>query len=77
MRSMAERDAPLSLPIHTLNKFGLQHCFYLGNPEHDEALLRVALQDETSNLNGVQGARVHAKYRLDYRDDLGYRVRKD
>ena len=54
-----------------------QHCFYLGNPEHDEAILRVALQDEAGNLQGVQGARIHAKYLLDYRADLGYRVRKD
>lgn len=71
------QDAPLPLPIDTLNKFGLQHCFYLGSPEHDEAILRVALQDETGTLQGVQGARLHAKYRLDYRADLGYRVRKD
>lgn len=71
------QDAPLPLPIETLRKFGLQHCFYLGNPEHDEAILRVALQDESGNLHGVQGARGHAKYRLDYRDDLGYRVLKD
>lgn len=71
------QDAPLPLPIDTLNKFGFQHCFYLGNPEHDEAILRVALQDEAGNLQGVQGARIHAKYLLDYRADLGYRVRKD
>jgi CRISPR-associated endonuclease/helicase Cas3 len=74
--AVREWDAPLPLPIDTLNKFGFQHCFYLGSPEHDEAILRVALQDETGNLFGVQGARIHAKYRLDYRDDLGYQVLK-
>lgn len=75
--AVREHDAPQPLPITTLSKFGLQHCFYLGNPEHGEAILRVALQDESGNLHGVQGMRVHAKYLLDYRDDLGYRVLKN
>lgn len=71
------QDAPLKLSIDTLSKFGFQHCFYLGNPEQDEAILRVALVDETGSLQGVQGARVHEKHLLDYRDDLGYRVIKN
>jgi len=72
-------DAPLPLPRDTLEKFYLQHCFYLGDPNwtDDESLLRVALVDETGALQGVQGARLHDKYSLDYRDDLGYRVIKD
>ena len=71
------QDAPLQLPIDTLTKFGLQHCFYLGNPMHEEAVLRVALVDEIGSLQGVQGAPLHHKYRLEYRGDLGYRAIKD
>lgn len=71
------QDAPERLPIDTLNKFGLQHCFYLGDPAHDEAVLRVALVNETGALHGLQGATVHQKHTLEYRDDLGYRVIKE
>ncbi|CAG8864051.1 CRISPR-associated helicase Cas3' [Pseudomonas fluorescens] len=72
--SVRIQDAPLQLPIEILTKFGLQHCFYLGNPEQNEALLRLALVEKTGSLHGLQGARVHEKHALDYRDDLGYRV---
>ncbi|MBI9083339.1 MAG: CRISPR-associated helicase Cas3' [Desulfobacterales bacterium] len=71
------QDAPRQLPVDTLKKFGLHHCFYLGNPVHDEAILRVALVDESGRLRGLQGAPLHDKYALDYRYDLGYRVIKD
>lgn len=71
------QDAPASLPVDTLSKFALQHCFYLGDPARDEALLRVALVDEAGELRGLQGAQAHHKYTLEYRDDLGYRVIKE
>ena len=71
------QDAPERLPIDTLSKFGLQHCFYLGDPMHDEAVLRVALVDEAGTLRGLQGAAVHKNHTLEYRDDLGYRVIKE
>ncbi len=71
------QDAPERLPIDTLRKFALQHCFYLGDPAREEAVLRVALVDETGTLHGLQGALVHQKYTLEYRDDLGYRVIKE
>lgn len=71
------QDAPECLPIDTLKKFYLQHCFYLGDPARDEAVLRVALVDETGRLRGLQGAQVHQKFTLEYRDDLGYRVIKE
>lgn len=74
--SVRPQDAPLQLPLSTLKNFYLQHCFYLGNPEQDEVILRVALVDESGSLKGLQGARLHEKYSLDYRDDLGYRVIK-
>jgi CRISPR-associated endonuclease/helicase Cas3 len=70
------QDAPLQIPLQMLQRFRLQYCFYLGNPAHEEAILRVALVDETGRLSGVQGAPLHDKYSLNYRDDLGYRVIK-
>jgi CRISPR-associated endonuclease/helicase Cas3 len=75
--SVRVQDAPLQLPIETLTKLGLHHCFYLGNPEQNEAILRLAIVDETGSLQGVQGACVHEKNALDYRNDLGYRVIKN
>lgn len=70
------QDAPLQQRIATLEKYGFQHCFYLGNPAHDDAILRVALVDEAGGLQPVQGNHVHEKFPLEYRDDLGYRVIK-
>ncbi|WP_460428816.1 CRISPR-associated helicase Cas3' [Azotobacter armeniacus] len=70
-------DAPLPVPLDTLRKLGFQHCFYLGRPGDDEALLRVALLDESGELHGLQGARMHDRHSLGYRDDLGYRLLKD
>ncbi|GHU05187.1 CRISPR-associated helicase/endonuclease Cas3 [Alphaproteobacteria bacterium] len=69
-------DAPQELRIDTLEKYGLQNCFYLGRPDRDEAVLRVALKDEIGALRSVQGIPPHDKYALSYRDDLGYRVIK-
>ncbi|MNR18756.1 hypothetical protein D3C85_1355030 [compost metagenome] len=75
--SVCIQDAPLQMPIEILTKFGLQHCLYIGNPEQNEALLRVAIVEETGSLHGLQGARVHETHALDYRDDLGYRMVKN
>lgn len=71
-------EAPVQVARDTLEKFGLQHCFYLGDPNwaDDQSLLRVALVDEASNLRGLHGAPVNDKYSLEYRDDLGYRALK-
>lgn len=70
------QDAPLPLSISALEKFGLQNCFYLGNPQMDEAILRIALVDDTDVLQGLNGASVHEKCDLKYRNDLGYQVTK-
>ena len=70
------QDAPLPVSLDTLEKIGLQHCFYLGSPAQDEALLRVVLLENTGRLHGVYGASTHQKHILEYRDDLGYRVIK-
>ncbi len=76
--SVRVQDAPKALPMVTLKRFGLQHCFYLGNPDwpEDESILRVALVDDTERLQGIEQAEVHDKYVLEYRGDLGYRVIK-
>jgi CRISPR-associated endonuclease/helicase Cas3 len=72
------KDAPAQVARDTLEKYGLQHCFYLGDPNwaEDVSLLRLALVDDTSTLRGLHGAPVHDKYSLEYRDDLGYRALK-
>ena len=68
-------EAPVGVARDTLEKYGLQHCFYLGDPNwsDDESLLRVALVDETGHLSGIHGQVAHEKDTLEYRDDLGYR----
>ena len=71
------QHAPHALPQTVLEKFGLQHCFYLGNPAQDEALLRVALVDATGRLQGLEQAPLHGKHAFEYRSDLGYQVIKD
>lgn len=72
-------DAPKQVSRERLQQFGLQHCFYLGNPfwDNDESLLRVALVDETDQLRGLKNQQVHDKYNIEYRPDLGYRVIKE
>lgn len=72
-------DAPMALPRDTLEKYGLQHCFYLGDPNwpEDESLLRVAVVDDTGTLRALHGGTAHERHRLTYRDDLGYQVIKD
>lgn len=72
------QDAPKALPVDTLKRFGLQHCFYLGSPDwpNDESVLRVALVDDIDRLQGVEHAELHDNT-LEYRYDLGYRVIKD
>ena len=75
--SVPVQEAPLQLPLDTLKRIGLHHCLYLGNPIYEEAVLRVALVEMTGSLMGVQGAPLHDKYKLTYRDDLGYRVSQD
>lgn len=76
MVSVRHHHAPLPLPLDMMKKLCLQHCFYLGNPERDEALLRLALVDEAEVVCGYQGAPLNDKYTLQYRDDLGYRVKR-
>ena len=70
-------QAPDTTALGTLRQYGFHHCFYLGRPEDDEALLRVALVDETGALRGLGGEPSHARYRLAYREDLGFQAIRD
>jgi CRISPR-associated endonuclease/helicase Cas3 len=70
----AESPAPLSRSV--LMKTGLQHCFYFGDPAHGEALLRLAIVGQDSDLRGYQGAPLNKEFRLTYRDDIGYLTNK-
>lgn len=72
------KDAPSPVSRSTLMRFGLQHCFYLGDPmwSQDESLLRIALVDDTDTLNGIESLRAHDKHSIEYRPDLGYRIIK-
>lgn len=64
-------DAPIAIPKDTLRKYGLHHCFYLGDPHQEEALLRVARVDEAGGLHGLDGGALSS---IEYRQDLGYRI---
>ncbi len=68
-------DAPLPLAREWLENCGFGHCFYLGDPNwaSDVSLLRLCLVDDAGQLQGLHGATVHERHRLEYRTDLGYR----
>lgn len=72
-------EAPKEVSRNRLMRFGLHHCFYLGNPlwPEDESIFRVALVDEADQLVGLENQLVHDKYKMEYRPDMGYRVLKD
>lgn len=72
-------DAPKHMSRERLKNFGLQHCFYLGDPlwSDDESLLRVALVDNSDQLKGIDNQLLHDQYPIEYRPDLGYRVIKN
>ena len=71
-------DRPKPIPVDILKRFALHHCFFLGCPDwpDDEALLSVAIVDESDQLRGIENTQIHDRHRLEYRDDLGYRVIK-
>lgn len=73
-----ESDAPKPPSRDLLQKYGFGNCFYLGDPQLqvEEALLRVAIVDDLDRLTGFNGEPLSEKKRLQYRDDLGYRVIK-
>ncbi|WOS36513.1 hypothetical protein RP300_00042 [Oligella urethralis] len=76
--SVSPNNAPARVSYERLKGLGLQHCFYLGDPfwPDEESLFRLALVDETEQLRGLDNQKVHDKYEIEYRTDLGYRVIK-
>ncbi|NCB56760.1 MAG: CRISPR-associated helicase Cas3' [Gammaproteobacteria bacterium] len=57
-----------------LEKLHLHEVFYLGRPEDDEALLRIAIVNSTGELLTLDGHSAGDKYTLEYREDLGFRA---
>ncbi|WP_238388401.1 helicase-related protein [Sinimarinibacterium sp. NLF-5-8] len=76
--SIRPSEAPAATAPGVLEKYGLQHCFYLGSRDwqDDESLLRIALVDQAAMLHGLHGSAAHDKATLEYRTDLGYRFIK-
>ena len=64
-------DCPPRIVICELEKYGFQNVFYLGQSEQDEAILRVALVNNSHELTSLDGQATENK---EYRTDLGYRV---
>lgn len=69
-------DCPPAISRAELDKLQLGQVFYLGHPEEEEALLRVAIVSDSGEIKTVDGAVASSDQRLEYRDDLGYRVIK-
>lgn len=65
---------PPKIAQHDLKKLHLHDVLYLGRPEDDEALLRVALVGDAGELLTLDGRPAGDKYRLEYREDLGFRA---
>ena len=65
-------SAPPAVKRERLLQYGLQHVFYLGHPDVDDAFLRVALVDEQDRVLTLDGQPISAKHEYRYRDDLGY-----
>ncbi|MGE4259888.1 CRISPR-associated helicase Cas3' [Shewanella sp.] len=64
-------DCPPEVQLSELEKLGFGNVFYLGQPEHNEAILRVALVNDSQELTSLDGQTIGNK---EYRTDLGYRV---
>ena len=77
--NVPQGDKPNAVPMKLLQDFGLHHCLFLGSPDwpEDESVLRVALVDDTDGLRGLENTDIHDDHRLEYRNDLGYRVIKN
>lgn len=65
---------PEKVSMYELKNMHLDEVFYLGRPEDDEALLRVAIVSATGELLTLDGCSAGDKYTLEYRDDLGFRA---
>lgn len=66
-------EAPAAINMDTIRKFGLHHYIYPGNPQNDEATLRIAVLDESCRLSSITGGDASDDKVLYYRPDIGYR----
>lgn len=71
---VADYLAPEVVPVKNLD--WLKNYFYLGNREHDESLLRVAIVGQDGELKSLHGRDATLSYRLSYNPRLGYRAIK-
>ncbi|HBQ5504167.1 CRISPR-associated helicase Cas3' [Klebsiella pneumoniae] len=65
---------PPTIAKSELEKLHLQEVFYLGRPEDDEALLRVAIVSPAGELKTLDGRPAGDKYTLEYSEYLGFRA---
>lgn len=65
---------PPKIAKNELEKLHLQQVFYLGRPEDDEALLRVAIVSPAGELKTLDGRPTGDKYTLEYSEYLGFRA---
>ncbi|WP_213793727.1 CRISPR-associated helicase Cas3' [Klebsiella aerogenes] len=65
---------PPQIARNELEKLHLQEVFYLGRPEDDEALLRVAIVSPAGELKTLDGRPAGDKYTLEYSEYLGFRA---
>jgi CRISPR-associated endonuclease/helicase Cas3 len=71
---VADYLAPQAVSIKELN--WLKEYIYLGKPEFDESLLRVALVNECDEIKSLAGGVASEKYQLSYNNHLGYYAEK-
>ncbi len=71
---VADYLAPEKLAIKELE--WLRNYFYLGNPEFEESLLRVALVNEADEIKGLMGGDALEGYELSYTPSYGYKASK-
>jgi CRISPR-associated endonuclease/helicase Cas3 len=67
---VADYLAPQAVAITELS--WLKEYFYLGDPAHDESLLRIALVDGADNLKSLSGGQALPNHQLSYNEDFGY-----
>ncbi|POZ50716.1 CRISPR-associated helicase/endonuclease Cas3 [Methylovulum psychrotolerans] len=67
---VADYLAPQAVAISELA--WLKEYFYLGDPAHDESLLRIALVDGADNLKSLSGGQALPNHQLSYNEDFGY-----
>lgn len=65
---------PPKIAKNELEKLHLQQVFFLGRPEDDEALLRVAIVSPAGELKTLDGRPTGDKYTLEYSEYLGFRA---